>query len=117
MVNRLNEPPKDTRAWACGSKLTLFTSASEEWQRAKDANSVGIFYTNMTKKFIAKYGWHFDWKLDKVCPDPSPEDWQDIMDHTGLTDAEIEKRNKYYTKLRTVSATQCNITCITDLDA
>lgn len=65
---------------------------------------MSIFYDNITKQFIAKYGWHWDLKLDKDCPDPTPEAWQNIMDHTGVPEAEVILRNVYYADLRKVSS-------------
>lgn len=103
---------KSGRSWVIGSISVLFSSSAVEWQRARDAGTVGEFYTNMAHKFIAKYGW--DWKfkpVDKECPDPTPEQWAAVMDHTGLSEAEVAVRQEYYAKLRTVSATTSSITC------
>lgn len=80
--------------------------------------AVGIFYTNITKQVIAKYKWGWDMKKDKDCPDPSPEEWVLVMDHTGLDEAEVEERNKYFKDLRYVSATRSlKVTCTTNPDA
>lgn len=109
MSGRLEHTVKESkrgRSWVVGSKIILFSSGSGEWQRARDAGTVSEFYTNMAHKFIAKYGW--GWELtscDKECPDPTPEQWATVMDHTGLSEAEIQVRQEYFKKLRTVSAT------------
>lgn len=104
------------RSWATGTKYRLFLMAVGEWQHARDTGTVSIFYTNITKQFIAKYGWGWDIKLDKECPDPSPEEWALVMDHTGISEAEVETRNAYFKMVRYVSATHKNVTCTTDID-
>lgn len=107
--------------WVSGSKFIDLSAGSEEWQRARDSQdpsrAVGEFYTKITQKCIAKYGWSWDYKGDKDCPDPSPDDWANVMDHTGFEQAEIERHNIYFQWLRTVSTTavgasRAYLTCI-----
>lgn len=101
-------PPQtngNSRRWIVGSKFTFFASSAPEWQQARDNDAVGIFYDNITKRFIAKYGWDWDIRLDKDCPDPTPESWEHIMDHTGLSEAEISRRNAHFMDIRKVTAT------------
>lgn len=74
-------------------------SCIPEWQQARDNDTVSIFYDNVTKWFITKYGWRWELKHDKDCPDPTPDSWEHIMDHTGLSEAEIEWHNTYFTDI------------------
>lgn len=94
--------------WVYGTKLRLFSVHSKEWSEAKEKghNTVGTFYTNLTKKFIAIYGWHFDYKendLDHEWEEPSQERWSNITDTSGLDQSEVDKRLQYYQELRQVS--------------
>ncbi|KAF7971989.1 hypothetical protein HWV62_19339 [Athelia sp. TMB] len=102
LVHTVTEYTGSGRSWVCGSKFVLLSSGALEWQAARDQGRepVGRFYTNMAQKFIAKYGWYWDFKLDKDCPDPSPEEWANVLDHTGLEEDEIARRKEYFTKLR-----------------
>lgn len=91
--------------WVYGAKLRFFSVASDEWQDAKKKGpqEVGAFYTNITKKFIACFGWHFDYKnSDQEWVEVGPETWADINDTTGLSDEEVEKRKAYFQDLRKV---------------
>ncbi|KZP11770.1 hypothetical protein FIBSPDRAFT_962038 [Athelia psychrophila] len=89
--------------WVYGAKLRFFSVASDEWQDAKKKGpqEVGAFYTNITKKFIVCFGWHFDYKnSDQEWVEVGPETWADINDTTGLSDEEVEKRKAYFQDLR-----------------
>ncbi|KAF7983599.1 hypothetical protein HWV62_20501 [Athelia sp. TMB] len=91
--------------WVYGTKLRLFQVHSKEWSEAKDKGSaaVGTFYTNLTKIFIACYGWHFDYKesdLDHDCVEPTKDIWSAVTDTNGLDQSEVDKRLKYYQDLR-----------------
>lgn len=57
----------------------------------------------MTKMAIAKYGWYWDFLNDEECPDPTPEEWTNVMDHTDVDSDEIIRRAAYFKKLRYVS--------------
>lgn len=101
MANKIGRP-----TWVVGAKLRFFSVVSDEWRDAKKKGSqtVGLFYTNVTKKFIACFGWHFDYKnCDMEWTEPSPEQWANITDTMGLTDEEIDNRKAYYGALRKVS--------------
>ncbi|KAF7974574.1 hypothetical protein HWV62_11948 [Athelia sp. TMB] len=37
---------------------------------------------------------------DKECPNPTKDQWMNVMNHDGLTEEEIARRKAYYTKLR-----------------
>lgn len=92
-------------SWVSGTKLTFLSKYSDEWQEATDTSLVvaGRFYTRVTKRFIKKYGWHFDRWTDKECPDLDPDTIDDDDDQQGLTDEEISKRSQYYREMRGVS--------------
>lgn len=90
-------------SWVVGTKLRFFTVHSKEWQDAKDNNCLTAFYNNITKKFIAKYGWAYDIWQDKECPDATPEQWANITDTTGLSPEEIAQRQEYFKDTRKVS--------------
>ncbi|KAF7967885.1 hypothetical protein HWV62_32828 [Athelia sp. TMB] len=90
-------------SWVIGAKLRFFAVASDEWQDAKKKGQLaaGVFYTNFTKKFIACFGWHFDFKKDdKEWVELSHEQWENIKDTTGLSEEETAKRQEYYRELR-----------------
>ena len=111
MSKKLGRP-----SWVIGAKLRFFLVASDEWQDAKrkSQQDAGVFYTNFTKKFIACFGWHFDFKKDdKEWQEPSPEQWANITDTTGLSEEEAAKRQEYFRDLRKVSvATEELCTCL-----
>ncbi|KAF7969250.1 hypothetical protein HWV62_27834 [Athelia sp. TMB] len=105
MTGRLEHSVKGLRgrkSWACGSVRTFLCAGLSDWQQARDSGRgpVGIFYTNITKKFIAKYGWYWDPTVDKECPDPTDDEWANIRDHTGLNEEEVQRRNTYFRELR-----------------
>lgn len=90
-------------SWVYGTKLRFFTVHSREWQDARDHGVLTEFYDNITKKFLAKYGWEHDIWEDKECPDPTPEEWANISDTTGLSPEEITKRQGHFKVVRKVS--------------
>lgn len=89
--------------WVYGTKLRFFTVHSKEWQYARDHGTLTPFYDNITKKFLAKYGWEHNVWEDKECPDPSPEEWANVTDTTGLSTTEIAKRQQHCADVRRVS--------------
>ena len=92
-------------SWVIGSKLTFLNQYSDDWQKAVDIslNHAGHFYDVVTKHFIKKHGWHFDrWSDvdDIVKLDQATMDDKDSQE--GLSEEEVEKRNKYFRDLRDV---------------
>lgn len=102
--------PRGRPTWVSGTKLVFLEQYGGDWQKATDTSLVvaGKFYTKVTKRFIKKYGWHFDRWADKNCPDPDPAtiDEDDSQEH--LTADEVLKRNKYFRELRGVSVNNNN---------
>ena len=100
--------------WVYGTKLCFFLVHSKEWSDARETGpgSVGTFYTNLTKKFIACYGWHFNYKdsdLEEEWQEPTNEAWSNITDTTGLDQSEVERRAQYYRDLRQVRDSQSQL--------
>ena len=97
--------PRGHPSWVTGTKLTFLDRYSDDWQKAIDMGltQAGIFYDRVTKRFINRFGWHFDRWSD-------PEDDSDIDEATlnnedpqdGLSTEELEKRNKYFRELQDV---------------
>lgn len=100
-----NNRSRGRPSWVSGSKLAFLSQYSIDWQTATDTGLVaaGQFYTNITKRFIKKYGWDFDRWTDKECPDPNPDTIDDDEDHETLTEEESTKRNEYFRTMRGVS--------------
>lgn len=106
--------PRGRPSWVTGSKLKFLTQFSDEWQRAKDQgpNAVGVFYTNVTKRFVSQYGWHFNRWEDKICKPADDDDaWVNITDHGDLDQEEITCRRQYFQDLRAVSGPTRTCTC------
>lgn len=105
--------PADQRSrgrptWVSGSKLIFLSQYADDWQRCTDTGPVqaGIFYTKVAKRFIKKYGWHFDQWTDKECPDPDPATINNDDSQDGLSTEEIAKRHKYYSQIRNVNSSK-----------
>lgn len=76
-----------------------------EWKAAKEKGLMTQFYDNFTKRFIAGFGWSFQYMVeDMPFVEPTPEAWQNIQETTGLDQDEKMRRDEYYRKLREVSA-------------
>lgn len=97
--------PRGRPTWVSGTKLAFLSQFSSDWQCTTDTSLVaaGKFYTKVTKRFIKKYGWGFDRWTDKICPDPDPVTIDDDDSQVGLTEGEIETRQKYFQDMRGVS--------------
>lgn len=98
--------------WVTGTKFIFLDQYAREWKQATDAGlaAAGSFYTKVAKLFIKKYGWFFDRWADKICPDPDVNALDDDDDdQAGLPNDEIEKRNKYFQELRSVSCVSPSI--------
>jgi hypothetical protein len=111
MVGRQNKKscrdkgPCGCPSWVVGTKFTFLNQYSEDWQKATDQGVViaGRFYTQITKRFIKKYGWHFNRWEDKDCEDLDEETMDDEDSHEGVGNEECEQRLAYYEQLREVS--------------
>lgn len=92
------------QTWVFGFKLALFLQYHPQWEIAKDGGpeSVGTFYTNITKIFISLYGWGWDRWNDKLIGEVDAALWQTITDHSTLDQKTAEARREYYTDLRKV---------------
>jgi hypothetical protein len=101
-------------SWVTGTKLVFLEQYAEQWQKATDTNLVaaGHFYTKVTRRFIKKYGWHFNRWTDKDCPDPDPATIDEDDTQDRLTKEEAVKRNEYYQDLRAVSCNSLVWTCL-----
>jgi hypothetical protein len=99
--------PRGRPSWVVGTKFVFLNQYSEDWQRATDQGVVvaGRFYTKITKRFIKKYGWHFNRWEDKDCMDLDEETIDDEEAYEGTDNEEIEQRALYYKELREVSGT------------
>ncbi|KZP02101.1 hypothetical protein FIBSPDRAFT_970462, partial [Athelia psychrophila] len=102
----MSEPcPRGRPSWVTGKVLEFFTSFSADWQRACDKGHIeaGRFYDMITKLFICAFGFNFkrfqDENMVPVAYDESK--WKTIMDHAGLSDAEISRRRQYQKDMRT----------------
>jgi hypothetical protein len=104
--------------WVTGNKFMFPDQYGAEWQKATDTSLVvaGKFYTTVTKRFIKKFGWHFNCWTDKECPDldPATQDEDDSQD--GLSEDEIAKRQAYYRELCNVHALFSVLTCLVAAD-
>lgn len=100
--NTGRKDPRGRKSWVTGPAYDFLAPTAEQWQQARDLGlgAAGIFYTQVTKRFIKKFGWDFDRKELTN----SPEDALDDEDsQEGVGDEEIEERNTDYKKLRRVS--------------
>lgn len=96
---------KGPKPWASGSKLAFLQRHNTEWlsAHARGSEVIGPFYTQVTKMWIKKYGWHWDHREDPAVepPDPSVDDV--LQPEEEVDSEEAEKRQQYATKMREVS--------------
>lgn len=104
--SKSNRGPRGRPSWVVGTKLVFLDQYSADWQLATDQGLVvaGKFYTKVTKRFIKKYGWHFDRWQDKQCADLDQETIDDDEVEEDVENVERERRSAYYNQLREVSA-------------
>ncbi|KII83220.1 hypothetical protein PLICRDRAFT_180623 [Plicaturopsis crispa FD-325 SS-3] len=101
-----SDRPPGRVSWVQGTKFTFFDSRKELWQRAVDAGpeQAGIFYSNIAKLFLKKYGYDLPLKddIDEDIEDP-PDDSidEEDPDAADLGEEEAERRSKIYKSLRT----------------
>ncbi|KII83052.1 hypothetical protein PLICRDRAFT_180780 [Plicaturopsis crispa FD-325 SS-3] len=101
-----NDKPPGRTSWVKGTKLTFLDSRRETWQRAVDAGPVkaGVFYSNVTKLFLKKYGYNLplDEDLEVDVEDP-PDECIDDEDpeQEDMDEEEAERRSDIYTTTRT----------------
>jgi len=103
--SRSDKGPRGRPSWVVGTKFVFLNQYSEDWQSATDQGVVaaGRFYTKITKRFIKKYGWHFNRWEDKECADLDEETIDDEESDPDLDNEELAQRLKYYKELREVS--------------
>lgn len=97
--------PRGRPSWVTGTKFTFLNQYSEDWRKATDEGVViaGRFYTTITKRFIKKYGWHFNRWEDKECNDIDEESLDDEEPDDGVDNEERERRAAYYGQMREVN--------------
>ena len=107
-------PLRGRPTWVSGTKLVFLGQYADDWQKATDTGlaAAGVFYTKVAKRFIKKYGWHFDRWTDKVCPDPDPATIDEDDSQDGLSNEEIAKRHEYYREIRSVSYNRPCLVCV-----
>jgi hypothetical protein len=102
--SRSDKGPRGRPSWVVGTKFVFLNQYSEDWLRATDQGVVvaGRFYTKITKRFVKKYGWHFNRWEDKECEDLDEDTMDDEDLHEGVDNEEIVLRSAYYKELREV---------------
>ena len=103
--SRSDKGPHGHPSWVVGTKFVFLNQYSEDWQRATDQGVIvaSRFYTKITKRFIKKYGWHFNRWEDKECMDLDEKTIDDEEAYEGTDNEETTRRSLYYKELREVS--------------
>jgi hypothetical protein len=103
--SRSDKGPRGRPSWVVGTKFVFLSQYSEDWRMATDHGVVvaGRFYTKITKRFIKKYGWHFNRWEDKECADLDEETIDDEESDPDIDNEELAQRSLYYKELREVS--------------
>ncbi|KAF7965359.1 hypothetical protein HWV62_44273 [Athelia sp. TMB] len=107
MTRRKNADPnvkRGKKSWVSGTKLRFLQSHNDAWVSAtkEGPNTAAVFYSNVSKLWIKKYGWHFDYKtdLDEDMPDPSLDALHDPEPEEAVDDDEAARRREYNEKMR-----------------
>ncbi|KAJ7437069.1 hypothetical protein B0H11DRAFT_2255634 [Mycena galericulata] len=87
-------------SWVTGTKLAFFERYKEPWILAGD--KPGHFYSDITKRFLIKYGWDRQYSergadLEEDTDDPD----EDAVAAFLSPEDEVEERAEYYFMLRT----------------
>ncbi|KAJ7507625.1 hypothetical protein B0H11DRAFT_2218460 [Mycena galericulata] len=87
-------------SWVTGTKLAFFERYKEPWISAGD--KPGHFYSDITKRFLIKYGWDRQYSergadLEEDTDDPD----EDAVAAFLSPEDEVEERAEYYFMLRT----------------
>ncbi|KAF7972065.1 hypothetical protein HWV62_19131 [Athelia sp. TMB] len=105
MTRRKNGDPtvkRGKKSWVSGTKARFLQTHNEAWfeSTARGSDAAGAFYSQVTKLWIKKYGWHFDCEkdLDEDTPDPTLEDL--LEPEEPVDDEEAQKRAEYYQIMR-----------------
>lgn len=108
MTRRRNADPTvkpGKQSWAAGTKLKFLQSHNSAWlsSTGQGPDAAGSFYSQVTKLWVKKYGWHFDHEkdLEDDTPDPTPESL--LEPEEAVDDAEAAKRAAYYKEMCGVS--------------
>ncbi|KAF7969798.1 hypothetical protein HWV62_25977 [Athelia sp. TMB] len=90
------------KSWISGTKARFLQSHNEAWVSAtnRGSDAARSFYSDVTKLWIKKYGWHFDRNgdLEEDTPDPTQESL--LEPEEAVDDEEAERRKEYYSKMR-----------------
>ncbi|KAG1903422.1 uncharacterized protein F5891DRAFT_977985 [Suillus fuscotomentosus] len=82
--------------WATRTKFKFLDACATEWQESLDNNSSTSFYTSVTRLWVKKYGWYFDYwsDLEEDIEDPADDD----LDFADGADGkeELTKCNNYF---------------------
>ncbi|KAF7968788.1 hypothetical protein HWV62_29302 [Athelia sp. TMB] len=105
MTRRKNEDPNvkpGKKSWVSGTKLRFLQSHNAAWESAsrEGPDAATVFYSNMAKLWIKKYGWHFNHEDDLEVDTPDP-----LLDTLGepeepVDDEEAARRREYNDTMR-----------------
>jgi len=97
-----------------GKRLRLLQAFAPQWQQSIDANTQSDFYNKVTRIAIKYWGYQDNYSqelVDDTIDEDEPveysleaeEDGDDDGDGDELSEEEVDRRAKIYTKLRAVS--------------
>jgi hypothetical protein len=95
-----------------GRRLLFLQAFAPQWQQSVDADKQSDFYNKITSKAIKIWGYHDNYNQDLIDDDQDDDDDEPIdttLEHNDDDDdddldaEEVDRRQKIYSKLRTVS--------------
>lgn len=93
------------KSWVSGTKARFLRDQNAAWYASttRGPEAAGVFYSQVTKLFIKKYGWDFGHEKDlpEDTPDPTLESLQEPEEAVG--DEEAAKRAEHFKSMRSVS--------------
>lgn len=104
-----------------GRQLLFLQAFPPQWQQSINADKQSDFYNKITSKAIKIWGYHDNYNQDLIDDDQDNDDNEPINttlehdDDDDLDAEEVDRRQKIYSKLRTVSQIR-RLTCLTFAD-
>jgi hypothetical protein len=94
-----------------GRRLLFLQAFAPQWQQSVDADKQSDFYNKITNKAIKTWGYHNNYNQDLIDDNQDNDEPIDVTlehkddddDDDDLDAEEVDRRQKIYSKLRTVS--------------